>query len=46
MTKRRVRTLDPKYNCEAACFAAMQMLDKRDAIFRYIPMTNLRIGER
>ena len=23
----------------------MQMLDKRNAIFRYIPMTNLRIGE-
>jgi len=46
LQKSRVRTQDVKYNCEAAAFAAMQMLDKRHAIFRYIPMTNLRIGER
>mmetsp|Transcript_14006 Transcript_14006/g.9884 ORF Transcript_14006/g.9884 Transcript_14006/m.9884 type:complete len:98 (+) Transcript_14006:659-952(+) len=45
MHKQRVRTSDVKYNCEAAVFTAMQMLDKRNAIFRYIPMTNLRIGE-
>lgn len=43
--KLRVRTPDIKYNIEAGFFAAMSMLDKRIE-FRYIPLTNLKIGKK
>lgn len=43
--KLRVRTQDIKYNIEAGFFAAMAMLDKRIE-FRYIPLTNLKIGKK
>lgn len=33
-----------KYNVECGFYAAMNMLDKR-CEFRYIPLTNLTIGE-
>ncbi len=40
-----MRTQDVKYNIEAGFFAAMNLLDKR-VEFRYMPMTNIRVGDR
>jgi hypothetical protein len=45
MHKVRIRTDDVKFNVECGFYAAMNMLDKR-CEFRYIPMTNLSIGDK
>jgi len=44
MHKVRIRTDDVKYNIESGFYAAMNMLDKR-VDFKYLPLTNLTIGE-
>jgi len=41
--KVKVRPDDVRWNVESGFFAAMSMLDKRME-FKYIPMTNLKIG--
>lgn len=43
--KIKIRCDDVKYNIESGFYAAMNMLDKR-CEFRYIPMTNLTIGDK
>lgn len=43
--KIRVRTDDIKYNIESAFYAAMWALDK-EVEFKYIPVTQLRIGDK
>lgn len=45
MHKVRIRTDDVKYNIESGFYAAMNMLDKR-VDFKYLPLTNLTIGEK
>ena len=45
MHKKKMRTDDLKYNIEAGFFAAMNMVDKR-VEFRYIPLTNLKLGDQ